>query len=821
MIGNGESPPKASYPDSEGDKKISQDGPEVSPALGDVPAPLSDRPSGSATVDVDPSALATQEIAHDEIFAVYASQHAAERSPGPEGSLELSRPKYSLIKASVEPLLQTTTEGGGTLTESIGPVLEFFATRVLSHKDSEAKLLQLLPKISGPASSSDARSIDQKVEAAFDPDKILELMDPNVLLPSGYAENTELAMAAARLAEDLETRLQTAVDSNGKPRFLFAKVPMQFPGGKNPVRLMMSCPRIDHLNPEIQKLGLGATAEEAIRLQVMFCKETHEAMRRALERKKRHREASYLLHIGIIVANRAEPGRAKVDETISVKVAPSLQLVGAFSSPDQCRQFIEARLSLLLPDKDCCNEFIDREGHLARVVQQDFILHDLEQFARTVSLYDEYKPIFEALVKLMKVQFKSDVHLYSESPAPTRLTLLALLEKIAEEENLEGDRRIGTTVASIGHGDGILEKFIFKQPGLVARLIGVDKNDQWTGQKVTPLDPSFPERGELVVFDAKQYDLAGNKLDSKSLRQRVASRVGKARVVVAADTFHETDDPEAYFQAAADAVEPGGYLYVSDPTYCELVDNVTRPLLFPYDSSRHPSSMMCIERYLELVAYYKLQGWEVVGVDVVPGTYGGYVDALPRILLEMKKPKDQALKLPRKAGVDPEASINFLDEIFNFWPVSLVPEKKRDSFMDFVRNVIGPKIKEASLNGKNLQAVLVYALLRAYQFTSREPAALENLLRLHPLPTESDELVKAYILDLLPTDYEILMGFMDHLGVENYSPEAAQDVRNKNYNAGLCIALCKLMKIVCNIDISSEMIKTPGWDGSRVKALLD
>jgi len=328
----------------------------------------------------------------------------------------------------------------------------------------------------------------------------------------------------------------------------------------------------------------ASICQRLIKYQILFLLATHEA----IAKKDGHRRAYFWAQMGALTVNELREKHSSEGEDAVV-------LAMKDKSDDQVRAYLDAMLSLIFPDKAnmkmndvgqmlIFDLFQEAEWRLKKgdntlhdFVQEHFITSQLITLARARGLWAEYGCYLEKLLQARKDQFINNFHLRPIGPKEGERHTerkISLLELIANYY-YNNDERL-PSMASLGCGDCQLELFLSRLGFIEGPFKGVDLFDDENEDELY-LEMPY-EKNEVYRFNNKYRGEEG-------FADEVLKKMGSADLIFAGDVVHETEDPSRYFLGAYDAVNPGGYMVVSDPIHCSAVDQVTSVSVNRFDST--------------------------------------------------------------------------------------------------------------------------------------------------------------------------------------------------------------------------------------------
>lgn len=636
--------------------------------------------------------------------------------------------KSGQFEQNIRGVLDLTVEGV-SLVDKVVPVVEFFIERAMSHKSAIAEITNRCPSV------VDGDGFDyQAVLSSIDASHFYSSLEPEV----DEGESSQLLKQSLRRGIYNEWR---------QSRDILTRPDLQHVASYcTNLDLALNCPRVLSGVEGLKALGTwGVTnfdAVEALRYQTMFCLASHRAFKMPPKKGQGyHRQAYMLAQIAAVIGGEVGAYAEIPPRNVSLP-APSLALDLDDCTKEEMRSFIDARISLLLPDRGV-NLILTAAGDSARrVVQESMVSSDIIALSKKVGLYDEYKAIFDALFYLRQVQFFETFHFHPETPDTRRWSLADVFKNYFERNSKL------PAVGSFGSGKNCLMEQEIMRRGWAEYARAVDKDDGTTGDT----EAAFSGGG----VDFKSYGIKGMNLEDKKiadeLREKVLNNLGGSDVIVAADSLHETDHPRQYLaDLYLKALNDGGYLYVSDPIHCVAVDGVTQITLNHFDNTRHPSSMLSLEDYLEVIWYLKIKGAIVESISVVPSPFAGYGDEYWRLNFTLHKPISGTTLDYEIPGESIEKSKDVLtsdEQIFKIWPFSLINEDERGVLLQ----VIGKeKWKDKGVALRDVRAWVIRELTLADEFQEIKgdlKRVLQRRRKKHePFPSANDLLKKVGLKD--------------------------------------------------------------------------
>ncbi len=478
----------------------------------------------------------------------------------------------------------------------------------------------------------------------------------------------------------------------GAKRQPFVDAPFyNLPGSWLTSNLALQCPRM----PKKYTAELVAVKDpaEAMRFQAMFL----QAGRKALDGDKFYREAYFLAQSAtFLTLNNGE--EIEVPEMDRVVKSVSAKFFEGKEDPEAVEKYIVEMLSLMMPKA---------EG--GDIVQEEYVLFDLIGLAKKNGLYEKFASIFLSIMDVRKVQFIKKFHLNPRKQDGKRMSILDVVKGFMRPPS----------VASLGSGDLDLEEALLAA-GLISSVDGVDIKE-----KVSHVTTHARGRiSEVLIGTKAKHDL--------DVKKAVLNSLPKADLVILCDSIHETSHPCDYFIEAVKRAR--GSVYFSDPIRSKAVDAFTEISVNRMDNTAYPESMLSVEKYLAMLLYLKMAGYEVDALDIIPGAIdAGYNDVLWRITGVLKAPEpthDTVI-----GGYSIPASYDFPSRDFlNQWPFSLMSEEAKFK-------ITGTLSKESLTSARD--AVRKYISLNSSDFVGERLLPYANL----------DDLIEAI--------------FGDHFGLKN------------------------------------------------------
>ncbi len=512
---------------------------------------------------------------------------------------------------------------------------------------------------------------------------------------------------------------------------------------------------------DLELFGLTArdiTPETALKFQLFSI----ELSRRTLKERQGHR-ATYFIEQGAILVSDLLGSKGSLPNGKTF-LAPSLALLDG-STEDEVRAYIDAMLTLLVPEKG--DELVSDTNKVKGFIQEDFISVDLRILANKYGLTDEYAQIFSDILACQQVQNRS--HL-----APLVLqvwdSIVAERMKRFSPHNLEAVVD-NLQAASFGHGQGLLEKYLF-QGRCFGSMKGVDVHN---GDR-----ESVDEDGcKFVKVDARK--------GGKSSIEDSLAEIPQSDLVMALDSLHETANPSKVWQGLLDKVEPGGRLFVVDPVYLDSIDHLTPITTFVFDNTNFPESMRPLPDFLDWIGYATLKGFKVEMVRILPGTYFGYGDTFWRVAIILRKSTS-----PPKYHIPEECYqmtgiVEKPEDVFQMWPFSKMKPEDQQKLLDELKDeVVG--VPYSMLWGEVTKALFV------------ERRELHNAGVSDASEEKMDAKFKNGVAANFP--YPFLQDFFSRYGAVD------EDLERSNVMAGGIRLLRKMLK---TIGIDLDLSKEPGW----------
>lgn len=184
-------------------------------------------------------------------------------------------------------------------------------------------------------------------------------------------------------------------------------------------------------------------------------------------------------------------------------------------------------------------------------------------------------------------------------------------------------------ISSIGCGRATIEKNLLAS-GLASSVTGVE------------IDPNSSETSSFSEGKFSRVDVSSNGKSSDELREEVCAHIDGADLVILGDSLHHTDNPFAYIRECFDRLEPGRYIYISEP-FDVPGDTRTRDTLFPDDSTAFPNSMLSLADHEIWHNWVLLRGGTIVHAQAVPGYVAGDSDDYDRSKPVLSEPVASAV----------------------------------------------------------------------------------------------------------------------------------------------------------------------------------
>ena len=500
------------------------------------------------------------------------------------------------------------------------------------------------------------------------------------------------------LIKKLETEIQKVFASK---KYAF----LNFPSDLKAVQMAMKCPRFLQRDGILEELAMTddlTESEASLLAQLLFLNGTEYVFKES----DGYRWAYAAALISGLYAEKVGED-AVIPPTGRLFRAPSLKLFEDFEEDDEevkkekGRKYINAMLSLILPDKSEGDSILFESGACRPIVQEDFISVDLMGLANSLGIYQEYDEIFKSLFRMRQAAFMKAQHLkrYSLGAAESsEKERKSLVDVIAEFEIRNGRK---PTVVSVGYGDGVLEQMLLLK-GLVAGVHAVDLHDNEDLNEVNFVAIGKDGKERKGVF---KRVFKGE--DNLSRISRVFECLPKADIVICADSLHETEAPSEYMAQAIKLVNPGGFFYYTDPVMCDATDEATKTATWPIDGTRHPSSMRPLEVQLEALVKEILKGNSVDHIGITPPPFGGYNDVIWRITVVLKIAEEGSVMdyTPPAEDVNWDDFLESDRGIFEVCPFSLILNKDaQDQLIEKLTNVTGDALIATRLeNGEGLR----------------------------------------------------------------------------------------------------------------------
>ena len=667
---------------------------------------------------------------------------------------------------NIGPVLDLCAEGDSkTIGQRVKEFDNFFRERVIPHEEAR--------RIVGESLSFEEGRGDVLK-------RIYEGLPPEMLYPAATSGD----WGTERGKREIMSRVSQKWDRNREP-FVETPVYLSELGKDSPLAPVLESARTYGRKDWRILRSLGVEEDEygpaGALLYQMMCLE---ASQHALLSGEGHRGSYASAQISNLIS-KVVASRTRLSSVDRDFLNPSLEL---FPNKDeetqqQVRRHIDAVLSMIMPDRGKVESILtDSEGtNCLPMIQEDFISVDLMALAQEHGLAEEYEDVFENLFLLRNVLHIMYLHMtpsygrkLADGGVSKRMSLIDVIKAYTEEH--DGEK---PSVASLGYGKGILEQLLLKMD-LVSDVVGVDLHDE--AHKAN-------HDTEIVTYPAENLKLVRVPRDrADSCEEKVFGHFpGGFDIVIACDSLHETEDPFSYMKALFERVNPGGNLYITDPTFCEATDGFTKCTLHEFDLTRHPASMLPIEAFNNASAHLVLKGAKIQSHrGIVPGVFGGSNDHMQRRALVFEKGEVAPFELPKE-------DINFGEElqdpydIFKVWPLSLVPDKDREKVVHKIEGFMGNLENSRGMRLRDVKNCVLKWLLGGIS------------------SGDIDEIAETLIYVKSPYKYDYLNRLFGKVGDD---PELVEI----NRYAGEAIALIYALRDVLGIDISDQVCKQDGWE---------
>lgn len=637
----------------------------------------------------------------DDVRREYNAAALAEQ-PSPFESLDLSGIFPMLLEEN------TLKELGG-----------FLNTEVLPHAEAKAVLIDMFAeRLAGKEMDVD-KILARKKKSAFYSPKVSE----KDLEGMGDSDSKEARKRIREVVERMANGEFFALCDDPNSPYFFTKVDSWGQGGLSAGTAARS-PRVVKGSSE---LGFeSGNLIEVLRSRLVFMELCHRAIKSLLEDLpfEYHRETYEMAQEAAKAT--LEHSNEKKGEWVAIPPrgrlvpAPSLKLFKD-RSPENTDDlvvvdnYITANLSLIFPDKkdltdqeDECPSLIGKDGKFANLAQEEFIIFDLIALADKYGLYEKYKKIFEAIFDYRRVHMKVNVYFdpkAANNHDPNKKSLIDIARSFYESN---GELPF---VGDWGEGRGHVLKTLISL-GVVKGGFGIDIDAESDQDLVT-----VSEGGKYT-----SVKLGVKGLSSQQIKEKVIEKFPQVDILFGCDVAHECSDPVGYIVELAKKVKQGGYMHFTDPIHCETVDNVTKVTVYKFDSSTHETSMIPLEVWNNLLAYFTLHGMKVLPTDVAPGVVAGNNDTYWRAGFTLKVPKEEErdpnrYDPPKQPEIDWHAQVLEIGDFFKVWPLSLVPEEARSQIIPMLvpyLGLIGSKLSDRTppetLQYKNARRTIALAM---------------------------------------------------------------------------------------------------------------
>lgn len=775
------------------------------------------------------------------VYAADEGAHCSDNDDGNDGR-----------ESGVDEFLRDITPEGEDTSykDRVRDLDRFYASeRVLSHKEAVAALMEMVPKMQdiidvAKESAYYSEECAERADVFFDEEDEGAVIDLRDLLfgliphESVYSTREVLSKSGDRGKLEMIRALNRKVAGEfARKRYPFLRVPAALADSRLGVKTALKCPRAIGSDQKLSEFGIPDEAlcpEGALLYQLVFLR----AAKKASAKRDGYRWAYSAAQIGASLSQR-EGREASIPPTGRLFKAPSLNLFSELEKgldskeeiPDEVkkkiRTYIDAMLSLIMPDKEVEKSFLE-SGHCRAFVQEDFISVDLMALAQKYSLYSEYENVFKALFRVRQAAYLKAQHLKSysgadsaEDPERERQSLVDVIERFVAEHGRK------PRVASIGYGDGFLEQILLKK-GLVESLEAVDlmnSEERVAGQQVYADGKSYvakvevPRTKKILVKGPDGVRRIGyfhrvcpGEDDDSTRIDRVFDcfgTLGRPDIVVCADVLHETEAPYAYAKRAMDLAEYG--LYYTDPIRCRATDGLSEVSTWPFDGTRHPASMLPFEDHGDLIAHQTLRRGKMDYLGVSPYSYNDTAWRISVFLEKLPPSTPVDYQLPSEQ-IDWDQPLLSDEEIFQVWPLSLVPEEERETvvltlnattFMDFSSvKIDGGPMKFGHIK-RCIAKWLLSASCRAHDRVGGGSQFSGTFFEWENFETDR-------FIERVSPHGEYLPRLLTKVG---------DDPRLREFNmyAGEAIAVACLLKEVFSINIEDGMRETPGWENFELQ----
>lgn len=665
------------------------------------------------------------------------------------------------VDINIGPVLDLSAEGDSkTIRQRVTELDDFFRTRAMPHEEARCIIRESLPFEEG-------RGDVVK--------RIYEGLPPEMLYPAATSGD----WGTEKAKREMMSRVSQKWDRNQEP-FTETDLYLSELGKDSPLALVLESARTyGGENWRILK-SLGVKEDEcgpegALLYQVMCL----EASQHALLSGEGHRGSYASAQISNLIS-KAVGSRTRLSSVDRDFLNPSLEL---FPNKDEetqqrVRRHIDAMLSMIMPDKGNVESILtNSEGtNCLPLVQEDFISVDLMALAQEHELAEEYADVFENLFLLRNILHIMYLHMtpsygrkLASGGVSRRMSLIDVIQAHTERHN--GKK---PTVGSLGYGGGILEQLL-PEMDLVSDMVSVDLHDEDDDVEIVTCPV---ENLKLIRIPRGRADDCEEKV--------FGHFPGGFDIVIACDSLHETKNPFNYARSLYGRVNPGGNLYITDPTFCKATDGFTSCTLHEFDLTRHPASMLSIEDFNNASALLVLKGAQIYSHrGIVPAVFGGSNDHMQRRTLVFEKGEVAPFELP-------EENLNWEEElqnsygIFKVWPLSLVPNKDRDKVVRRIEEVF---------DSENFESVMVMRLKDVKSYV------LKWLLG----SVSSNDIAEDLIQEKSPYKHDYLNRLFDKVGEDH-------ELAELNRYAGEAIALVYALRDILGVDISDQVCNQDGWE---------
>lgn len=534
-----------------------------------------------------------------------------------------------------------------------------------------------------------------------------------------------------------------------------------------------------------EKLGIHnldeLSPDTVVEFQLYFIEASRKALAEQRKNATEYPRVSYFLNQAAIFLSKKFGKLFEVKDG-KLSPAPSLGLFDETTPKETIRRYVDAKMSLLLPDR--ADALISPTSYkLKGFVYDDAVTSDLIAVTKAHGIYDEYKELFDDYLVCQQVQNRSHMARLLKEAVHVVTRGRVTSDEVDEKP----------TLLSMGCGSGFVENFMCEQ-GWVKEGYGVDVVEGPDERSVS---------GTMVV---EKLDVRG-ELD-RGLN-RVFGKLKKSDIVIAIDVLHEVANPYQAFQKLLSQVNPGGALVIVDPTFLDGGDPLAPETTLILDSTHFPKNMFPLPNFFELEAYATLKGFDNHMTEILAGAFFGYGDPYPRILQILHK-GPVAYEIPQEVS-EMTGVVEKPEDVFNVWPFSRVREADKSklltelgdemvgtNYSNLWKSVIKFLLPE-SRELRRLKLVELPSGGSLIEYLANLGMGVEKIVK----PPDEDKLEESFQLNVkqnLP--YPYLKDMLANLKLED------EELDNRNIMGGVVKTLRTLLK---DIGVSIDFSRDQGW----------